>query len=545
MLVRGVVGESGVDLSGFAEVLGAARSWRIIGHTLFMAAAGTLGAVLLGIPGAYILYRCRFPGQTLLRGLSTVPFVLPTVVVGVAFRALFGPGGPLQFLGLDQTTAAVILAMVFFNFSVVVRQVGALWQVLDPRTVDAARTLGASPLRAFTTVTLPALGPAIASSAGLVFLFCSTAYGIVRSLGAPGVGTVETEIHRQTHVFLDLRTAAVFSILQFVFVLASVGLTQLVLKRTTTGLRLQQSHTHRLTRADAAPLALTLATVVLLIAGPLVSLVVRSFRTAEGWSLHNYLLLATSSGSGYAGGATVMEALEHSVKIAIDATAITLVMAVPLALLLTRPVRTAWAQRVQRGMDALIMLPMGVSAVTIGFGFVVSLQLAAPQLAYSGALVPLAQSVVALPMVVRTLVPVLGAVNPRLREAAATLGASPARVLATIDGPFLLRGLGLATGFAFAISLGEFGATSFLAAPDYQTLPVLIVRLLGRPGVDNYGMAMAGSVLLAVITAVVLLVCERLRPPALRDRSPDQTLSASLAASQNPQATRQQKVGAL
>lgn len=156
MLTRGFLGEHGVDLTGFAEVLGSARSWRIIGHTLFMAVAGTAGAVLLGIPGAYILYRCRFPGQSVLRGISTIPFVLPTVVVGVAFRALFGPGGPLQFLGLDQTTAAVVLAMVFFNFSVVVRQVGALWQVLDPRTVDAARTLGASPLRAFTTVTLPA-----------------------------------------------------------------------------------------------------------------------------------------------------------------------------------------------------------------------------------------------------------------------------------------------------------------------------------------------------------------------------------------------------
>ncbi|WBL20224.1 ABC transporter permease [Citricoccus sp. NR2] len=539
MLTRGFLGEHGVDLTGFAEVLGSARSWRIIGHTLFMAVAGTAGAVLLGIPGAYILYRCRFPGQSVLRGISTIPFVLPTVVVGVAFRALFGPGGPLQFLGLDQTTAAVVLAMVFFNFSVVVRQVGALWQVLDPRTVDAARTLGASPLRAFTTVTLPALGPAIASSAGLVFLFCSTAYGIVRSLGAPGVGTVETEIHRQTHVFLDLRTAAVFSVLQFVFVLASVGLTQVVLKRTTTGLRLQQSHTHRPTRADVVPLGLTLATVVLLVAGPLVSLVVRSFRTAGEWSVTNYLLLATSSGTGYAGGATVLEALEHSVRIAVDATLITLVMAVPLAFLLTRPVRTVWGRRLQRGMDALIMLPIGVSAVTIGFGFVVSVQLAAPQLAYSGALVPLAQSVVALPMVVRTLVPVLGAISPRLREAAATLGASPLRVLATVDGPFLLRGLGLATGFAFAISLGEFGATSFLASPERQTLPVLIVQLLGRPGADNYGMAMAGSVLLAVITAAVLLICERLRPRALRDRAPEQTLGSSLATPST------QKVGAL
>src|SRR5699024_10600536 len=100
-----------------------------------------------------------------------------------------------------------------------------------------------------------------------------------------------------------------------------------------------------------------------------------------------------------------------------------------------------------------------------GFGFIVSLQATWPQLALSGMLVPLAQAVVALPLVVRSLVPVLRAIDPRLREAAATLGASPGRVLRTIDGAFLTRGLGLAAGFAFAVSLGEFGATTFLASP--------------------------------------------------------------------------------
>ncbi len=78
----------------------------------------------------------------------------------------------------------------------------------------------------------------------------------------------------------------------------------------------------------------------------------------------------------------------------------------------------------------------------------------------------------------------------------------------------MLRGLGLAVGFAFAISLGEFGATSFLASPDYLTLPVVIARLLSRSGADNYGMAMAGAVILAVVTAGVMAICEALQPRA-------------------------------
>jgi thiamine transport system permease protein len=121
---------------------------------------------------------------------------------------------------------------------------------------------------------------------------------------------------------------------------------------------------------------------------------------------------------------------------------------------------------------------------------------------------------VAVPLVVRTVLPVLRAIDPRLREAAATLGAGPARVLAAVDVPIAARALGLAVGFAFAVSLGEFGATSFLARPDAPTLPVVIFRLIGRPGAQNYGMALAASVVLAVITAGIMAVAERLRGAA-------------------------------
>jgi len=106
---------------------------------------------------------------------------------------------------------------------------------------------------------------------------------------------------------------------------------------------------------------------------------------------------------------------------------------------------------------------------------------------------------------------VLRAIDPRLREAAATLGAAPGRVLRTVDGALAVRALGLAVGFAFAASLGEFGATSFLARPDTPTLPVVIFRLIGRPGADSYGAALAASVVLAVLTAGVVALCERLR----------------------------------
>ena len=520
MLIRGITDDAGaLDFSAFGEVLTTSRTWAIIGHTLVMALGGTVGSVLFGVPAAYILYRTEFPGRTVLRSVTLVPFVLPTVVVGVAFRAVFGTNGPLGFLGLDQTTWAVIAAMIFFNISLIARQVGGLWQLLDPRTVQAARSLGASPIRAFFTITLPALAPAIGASAGLVFLYCSTAYSLVRTLGTPGVGTLETEVFRQTQTFLDLRTAAVFSALQVVFVLASVWLTQRLSHRTTTALRLQQPVRQPLARNDWFPLTVTLFAVVVIILLPMITLVERSLATADGYSLDNYRLLITSPGSGFAGGATAAQALEHSLKIALDATIICMVMAILTALVITRQVRSRTLARAQQALDTFIMMPMGVSSVTIGFGFLVSIHAFNPALGQSGVLVPLAQAVVALPLVVRSLIPILAAVDPRQRQAAAVLGASPSRILATIDGPYLLRAIGLAAGLSFSVSLGEFGATSFLASPNYQTLPVYIVRLLSRPGADNFGMALAAAVVLGIVAAVALILGERIRPRTLRSPS--------------------------
>lgn len=520
MLLRGFGATSGADAAAgtpLFEVLSDARNWRIIGTTCAMAVAATVGSCLLGVPTAMVLYRRRFPGRALLRGCITIPFVLPTVVVGVAFRALLTGNGPLGVLGLDNTTTAVIIAMVFFNVSVVVRQVGGMWATLDSKLVDAARTLGAGPLRAFCTVTLPQLVPAIAASAGLVFLFCTTSFGIVQTLGAPGAGTIETEIYRQTVVFRDLRAAAALSTIQVIVALLAMWLSNRMRRGAETSLRMRDDHLPKLGRGDGFAVATTFASAVLVLA-PLVTLVVRSLHVKGEWSLRNYALLS-SSGTGFGGGVSVLEALRNSLATAADATVIALILGIALGLVLSRRPSTRSPQPlafVQRVLDTASTLPLGVSSVVVGFGFLITWQAAAPSFAHSGALVPLAQAVIALPMVVRTVVPVLRAIDPRLREAAATLGASPWRVLRTVDGPVLARAVGLAAGFAFAISLGEFGATTFLAAPDRVTLPVMIARLLGRPGGDNYGMALAAAVILAIITAGAMIALERLRPRQLR-----------------------------
>jgi thiamine transport system permease protein len=186
-----------------------------------------------------------------------------------------------------------------------------------------------------------------------------------------------------------------------------------------------------------------------------------------------------------------------------------------LAVILGLPASWALARegssRINRLLDPILMLPLGTSAVTLGLGFIVALDRPPLDLRASPVLVPLAHTLVAFPFVVRSLVPALRSIRPRLRQAAAVMGASPRQVLRYIDLPLVGRALLVGATFAFTISIGEFGATALIARPEYPTLPIAIFRYLGQPGALNYGQAMALSTILMGITAAGMLAIERFR----------------------------------
>lgn len=515
MALRGLRPEGQWALGSALEVLGRGRTQRVLWFTVWLAGLGTAVTVLLGVPMAYVLHRLSFRGQRVLRALVVMPFVLPTVVVGVAFRTLLAPSGPLGFLGLDGSWVAILLALIFFNLAVVVRTVGGMWESLDPRAEEAAAALGASPAQVFRTVTLPALLPSILSAASVVFLFCSTAFGVVLVLGGLRYSTIETEIYLLTANFLDLQAAAVLSLLQLVAVLALLGLTEAARTRRERVLSrvARTGSPRRPARADALPVALTVAAVAFLLT-PILTLVVRSLRIDGAWSLHNYRQLAAPEATD-ALLVPVTQAMANSWRTAIDATLLAMLLGVLVAVVVSRRPATPRGRRALGALDATFMLPLGISAVTVGFGFLITLDRPPLDLRSSPVLVPIAQAMVALPLVVRTLAPVLRSLDPRQREAAASLGAGPVRAWLSVDLPVVWRPLLAATGFAMAVSLGEFGATSFLARPERPTLPVVIYTLIGRPGGDNFGMALAASVLLALVTVVIMGVVERLRVGSL------------------------------
>ena len=503
MVGRGFFVDGSLDVAGVVEILGRGRVHRVLWFTLWSSALATAVTLLLGLPMAYVLHRLSFPGRRLLRACVLVPFVLPTVVVGVAFRTLLADSGPLGALHLDGTPVAIVAAMVFFNLAVVVRTVGALWEGLDRRREEAAAALGASPLQVLRTVTLPALVPGLASAASVVFLFCATSFGVVLTLGGLRYATVETEIYLLTTQFLDLRAASALSVLQLVVV--SLLLYAAQRTRVSREQALDRAGLRTTTRAPRrhdAPVLAVSGLVLLLVAAPIAALLVRSLRLGGAWSLQSYREL---TGAGAAG------ALATSWRVAVDATLLSMLLGVLVSVVVSRRPRARLERRGLAFLDGLFMLPLGVSAVTLGFGFLITLDQPPLDLRSSAVLVPIAQALVALPLVVRTLAPVLRGVDPRQRQAAASLGAGPLRVLATVELPVLWRPLLAAAGFAFAVSLGEFGATSFLARPDRPTLPVLIYQLASRPSEQSFGTALAASVVLCVVAVAVTALVERLR----------------------------------
>ncbi|MGW1226108.1 ABC transporter permease [Streptomyces sp. NPDC001478] len=509
---RGLKADGVWQFGRFGEVLSRPDIVDVLWFTLWQALASTALTLVIALPGAYVLARFDFPGRQLLRAVVTVPFVLPTVVVGTAFLALLGRGGLLDDLWgvrLDTTVWAILLAHVFFNYAVVVRTVGGLWAQLDPRQEEAARVLGAGRFAAWRRVTLPALAPAVAAAGLMVFLFTFTSFGVVQILGGPGFSTLEVEIYRQTAQLLDLPTAAVLTLVQFAAVGGVLAVHARTVRRRETALKLVDPArtAHRPRGAGQwALLGGVLATVLVLILLPLGVLVERSFDVSGGHGLAYYRALGSAEANSGTFLVAPLEAIGNSLRYAVVATLIAVVVGGLAAAALTRR-----AGRLVRGFDALLMLPLGVSAVTVGFGFLITLDEPPLDLRTSWILVPLAQALVGVPFVVRTLLPVLRAVDGRLREAAAVLGASPWRAWREVDLPLVRRALLVAAGFAFAVSLGEFGATVFIARPDTPTLPVAVARLLGRSGELNYGQAMALSTVLMLVCAVSLLLLERIR----------------------------------
>jgi thiamine transport system permease protein len=350
------------------------------------------------------------------------------------------------------------------------------------------------------------LRPSIWGAALVVFLFTFTSFGVVTILGGAARPTIEVEIARRATQLGDVGGAAVLSMIQLAMLALLVVLTTRQQRRTAVALRGRAPRRRIRRPGERRLVVVTVTTLVVAMLVPLLAMVRRSFDVGGGWSFDAWRQLGGSTRRGISLGLDVWSSAAQSLRYAAVAAVLATVAGALAAMAITS------ARHAGRWLDAGSMLPLGTSAVTIGLGMLIAFSRAPIDWRAEWWLIPVGQALVATPFVVRLLVPVLRAIPADQRAAAATLGASPMRVWLEIDGRALIRPLLTGAAFAAAISLGEFGATTFLTRTGRETLPIAIGRLLGRPGGLARAQGFATATILLLLTTVVLVAVEAAAP---------------------------------
>ena len=429
---------------------------------------------------------------------------MPTVVVASAFisvnELLTLDGTPLSLQG---SALGIIVAHIFFNTSIVVRTLTSTWPMIDFESEQAAQTLGASKFRIFFQITLPQLKPGLMSAASLAFLFTFTSFGVILILGGLGKATIETEIWRYATQRTEFETAAVLGILQLLVVVAMLTINNkfLITDSTNNNLRSKLQYAYPISRFRQS---INSMFILGFFGFPFLVLLERSLSTPTGHSFVYYKqLLWESSDERFAIFGT-RKAILNSLIWASLAMIIATVVGVIAAYLLTNK-----SKSISQSSGVFLLLPLGASGVLLGFGILISLNTGFFDFRSAWWIVPIAQGLLGVGIVARISSNAIKKIDPTIRHAASTLGASSLLIWKKIDYPIIAKAVIAGSAFSFALALGEFGATSFLVRPQRPTIPTTIFNLLGRPGSSTFGQAMALSVILAVITWIVVSLLDR------------------------------------
>ncbi|MFZ9512928.1 MAG: ABC transporter permease [Ilumatobacteraceae bacterium] len=445
-------------------------------------------ALTVALPLAFVTANFKFKAQRLTTSLISLPFILPSIVVGVAFLQIL----PNNF---HRTAFALILAHVYFNFGFASRLISARWLQIHPHLDDAARTLGASPLKLFTTLTLPLLSKAIANAALIVFTLCFTSYGVVRVLGGPSRSTLETEIYFRAMQLGDVSGAMLLSALQVVIIALLF-----VVTTKASSKKFEQSTRPTITRQIPLQTGRQKIVITTIISSatafaivPVLAIALKSINTDSRFTTSAWRTVFTNP----------------EITQSIAKTLIYAVIAMSLATLLGLLSACSVAYNNNfRFISGLTTLPIVISAVSIGLGIIITFDTQPFDWRGAQLMLPLAHTLVALPLVMRIISPVLQAIPDSLRQASSVLGASPRQTWLNIDFKIIRRAAISAAAISATVSIGEFGASSFLARRGAETLPVMISRLLSRPGDSLQSQAFALATLLVMFSLAMIFVVD-------------------------------------
>ncbi|MFN3495295.1 MAG: ABC transporter permease [Hydrogenophaga sp.] len=471
--------------------------WRV-GWSVAQAGITCALALLLGLPVAWVLARLEFAGRSLVLRLLMLPFVVPTLVAAMGVLALWGPRGwlgePLAVAGwsLEDSPWLLLYGNLFFNLCVVVRAgVDALEQVGAQR-VAAARTLGATPWRAFWRVEWPAIAPWLASALCLVFLYCFAGFGLALILGGQRYATVEVEIYTLVAHELALAEAAVLAVWMLLLT-GGLALAYAAIEKrlAAPGRVVPVARQRPQGRGQWLAVVGAMLVLALVCAAPLLAIGLRALY-ALFWGQGAAVLLEPET----------LTALGNTLRFSGMALLLATALGVTHALAVQALDRMRGGAPLQGaaalGWRAAAFLPFVVSPVTVAFG----LLLLYPGWTASLGLLVAAYALLAYPFVAKSITAALDALPASYAQAAATLGAPPWRVAWRVTLPLVAPALRRGMAFAAATALGEFAVSLFLSRPEWTTLTTLIYQRLGRPGAANLDAALVLACLLMLLALV-------------------------------------------
>lgn len=498
---------------------------KVIWFTFYQALLSTALTIILALPGSYLLSRYSFPGKRVILAASLVPFVIPSLVLAVGLIAIFGWSGSMNGLtgmieglvnveitriDLVGTRTIILIGHIFFNFPIALRILHARYMNMDQDLSKASRSLGAGKIRTFFSVTLPQMKYSLLAASSLIFTFCFLSFGIVVMLGGLN-HTIEVELKS---LFTGLTVekfhhAGALLIIETVIVLFTtlvyVWSSSRETSRAEIAFRNQGNEGNRMGPWQRIGVLLYILIIFVMVIYPLLIIFIRSFfgngTILDAPSLEFYRAILSMQKQPETSVSPV-DSIRNSLMFGL----LTMIFSLPLSYLTARAMKLRGGVS-KRTLDMLLLFPLGASSIALGYGLVKTYSVGPIEITGTWYIIVLVHLVIAYPIGARSIYSSMMSIPSDIKRASRSLGASPLETFIRIELPLLMPGILVAAVFAFAVSMGELGATLMVSGPEFETMPIYLYDTIEGAG-RNLGPMYAFSVIYMAITFVSFLTIE-------------------------------------
>lgn len=493
LVVLAILGPLGAVISraeGFTGLR--AADWAAVRFTLLQAALSALVSCLAAIPVARALARRRFTGRALYISLMGAPFILPVIVAVMGLLAIFGRAGwlnaALSGIGLGTIDiyglTGVVLAHVFLNLPLATRLILQAWLAMPAERIRLAHSLNFTSADMRRHFELPLLRATLPGAALVIFLICTTSFAVALILGGgPAATTVELAIYQAFRFDFDLGRAALLGVVQVAICIGAGLIAWRFASAADFGAGLDRP---AMSWPGDTPLARLQDRAALITAGAFLLLPLAAV-TAQGIGSVTGLPLST------------WEAALRSIILALASTALAVSLALPIALLIA-------GHAARAGLEGIGLLSIAVSPLVIGTGLFLIVFPVANPVTLSLPITGIVNALVALPFLLRALIPAAKAAEQTQGRLADALGMRGMARLRHAILPRLRRPLGFGAGLAAAFSMGDLGVIALFSAQGQETLPLEMYRLFGSYRTND---AQGAAVLLMALSLGLFWLFDR------------------------------------